>query len=541
MQSINQQKPAGKLISQIKLSGKDTRDILLSSAFFVLSYAPSPFGFFVYVAFVPQIYLYQRNNPLRSVIYGYLIGLIVNLCVLYWLFLYTGTGFSIIVMLNALQFAILGWLLSVLFNTNKKLAVLIFPFLWTFLEYIRQIGDLAFNWLNIAYTQTYFLYLIQFLDITGQSGVVLWICLINIILYLLVKNRSDISSVIKLGSTIILIFLLPLLYGFHKMSERPTAEGISIAYIQPNIDLDQKWDTKTQSQNLQILISMTDSILITQPDLVVWPETAIPYYLKDREEDLAFLKSHIEFNNYHLLTGVIDFSTNEGKRQKHNAVYFFTPGDTAVNIYRKLLLVPGEETVPFKEMLPDWMNPLEKGQLTAGEEPITFEIILIPYKMEFNGNDWQITGRSETLESIRISSVICYESVFPNIVQRFFDQGCDLLIVITNDSWFDYTSQPFQHLQASVLRAIEQRTSVIRCANTGISAFIDPYGRRYFDLLPFHKTSAQKIMPLRKQSSFYSRYGDFVGIICGILVISFLSFLILNLKWKISLKLPYMD
>jgi len=525
------------LISQIKLSGKDTRDILLSSAFFILSYAPSPFGFLIYAAFIPQLYLYQRNNPLRSAIFGYLIGLIVNSCVLYWLLLYAGTGFSIIVILNALQFAILGWLLSVIFAKNNKLTILIFPFLWTFLEYIRQLGDLAFNWMNIAFTQTYFIYLIQFLDITGQSGLVLWICLINIILYFFVKNLSDISNLIKLGSTIILIFLLPLLYGFYKMGERPEVEGVSIAYIQPNIALDQKWDAKTQYQNLQILITMTDSILITQPDLVVWPETAIPYDLNERKEDLALLKSHIEFNNFHLLTGAIDFSISEGKIQKHNAGYFFTPADTVINIYRKLLLVPGEETIPFNEILPDWMNPLEKGQLTAGKEPVTFEITLIPYKMEFIEEDWQVTGRSDKLETIRLSSVICYESVFPNIVQRFFDQGCNLLIVITNDAWFDYTSQPFQHLQASVLRAIEQRTSVVRCANTGISAFIDPYGRRYFDSLPFRKTSAQKIMPVHKEPSFYSQYGDFVGIISGILVISFLSFLILNLKWKISLKL----
>jgi len=523
------------LISQIKLNGKDTRDIILSSVFFILSYAPSPFGFFVYAAFVPQFYIYRRNNPLRSLIFGYLIGLIVNSCVLYWLLLYAGIGFSIIVMLNALQFALLGWILSLLFNKNNKLAIIIFPILWTFLEYIRQFGDLAFNWLNIAFTQTYFLYLIQFIDITGQSGVVLWICLINIFVYLLLINRSNYSRVIKLGSTIFFIFLLPLLYGFYKLSEKPLAQGISIAYIQPNIGLVQKWEPASQPQNLQILKSMTDSVLITQPDLVVWPETAIPYDLNDKREDLKILLSHIEFNNYHLLTGAIDFSTYDGKKQKHNAGYFFVPGDSVFNIYRKLLLVPGEERIPFNELLPVWMNPLEKGQLTSGEEPIVFEMKLIPFKLKFTDDDWQITGRSRSLESIYISSVICYESVFPNIVQRFIDRGCNLLIVITNDAWFDYTSQPFQHLQASVLRAIEQRISVVRCANTGISTFIDPYGRRYFDSAPFHNTSAQKIMPIFKDGSFYSRHGDFVGIISGILLISFLSFLTLNLKWKISL------
>jgi apolipoprotein N-acyltransferase len=436
-----------------------------------------------------------------------------------------------------MQFAFLGWILSVIFNKNKKIAILVFPLLWTFLEYIRQLGDLAFNWLNIAFTQTYFLYLIQFLDITGQSGVVFWICLINTILYLLLINRSNISTVIKLVITVLLLFFIPLLYGFYKMIEKPTADGISIAYVQPNIDLDKKWDSKTKHKNLQILVSMTDSILITHPDLVIWPETAIPYYLKDAEEDLVLLKSHIEFNNYNLLSGAIDFSTDNGHRLKHNATYFFSPEDSEYTIYRKLLLVPGEESIPFNNFMPDWIMPMEKGQLSPGEEAVIFKMNLIPYQLKYKENDWQITGRAPTLQSIKISSVICYESVFPNIVQRFFNEGCDLLIIITNDAWFDYTSQPFQHSQAAVLRAIEQRSSVVRCANSGISTFIDPYGRRFFDSALFHKTSAQKIMPIRKNSTFYSRYGDFVGIISGILVISFLTFLILNLWWKFSLNL----
>jgi apolipoprotein N-acyltransferase len=207
------------------------------------------------------------------------------------------------------------------------------------------------------------------------------------------------------------------------------------------------------------------------------------------------------------------------------------------HIYRKLLLVPGAETVPFKNILPDWINPLGNEQLSAGQEPVIFKLNLVPYQIKFKEGDWQATGRAKVVRSIKISSVICYESVFPNIVKRFFDQGCDLLVVITNDAWFDYTSQPFQHLQASILRAIEQRSSVVRCANSGISTFIDPYGRRYLDSHLFHKSSAQKIMPIRKKSTFYSHYGDFVGIICGILVFSFLTFLTLNLKWKNSLNL----
>ena len=524
---------ANKLISPIKLPPEDRKDIVLSSLFFILSYAPSPFGFFIYVAFVPQLALYQRNRPSKSFIYGYLIGLIVNLCVLFWFLLYSAAGFSIIVILNAFQFAVLGWVLSTIFNKNSKIAILFFPVFWTFLEFSRQYGEFAFNWLNIAYTQTYFLYLIQFLDITGQSGVVFWICIINTLFYLLWINRSTISMVIKLGTTLLFFFLLPFLYSIYRMSEKPAAEGASIAYVQPNIDLETKWDAETQSENVQILTTMTDSILITNPDLIVWPETAIPYYIRDREEDFILLKSQIEFNNYHLLTGAIDYSLKNGKRFKYNAAYFFTPGYQEPEVYHKLLLVPGEEYFPLQNSLSDLFGTPESTQLTPGKNVVLFSMNLLPYKLNYNGDDWRISGRSSELKRFKISCVICYESVFPNLVHRFFDQGCDLLVVMTNDAWFGHTSQPFQHLQASVFRAIEQRCSVVRCANSGISSFIDPYGRQYLDSSLFHETSAQKVMPFRIHSSFYSQHGEFVGIICGILVISFLTSLILNVKLKI--------
>jgi apolipoprotein N-acyltransferase len=536
MQSINQLKVANKLTSLNKIDGRDIRDICISSALFILSYAPSPFGFFIYVAFIPQFYLYQRNRPAQSIIYGYLIGLIVNVCVLYWLLLYAGTGFSIIVILNALQFAIFGGLLSTIFHSYKKMFLITFPFLWTFLEYIRQFGDLAFSWLNVAFTQTYYLYLIQFLDFTGQSGIVFWICLINISIYLIINTRRNLSSAIKYSVLLLLIFILPLLYGTYRLSEQPARNGISIAYLQPNIDLATKWDKNSQQENLKSLIVLTDSVLISDPDLVVWPETAIPYYLGDHIGDLKSLQSHTEFNDYHLITGTIDFSMTNGKKLKHNAVYFFVPGDSSYKVYRKLLLVPGEETIPLYDYLPGWISRFENEPLVAGKEPILFRMKLIPYLLEYKDEDWQITGRSQDEESIHIASVICYESVFPNIVQRFYESECDLLIVITNDAWFDSTSQPFQHLQVAVFRAIEQRTSVVRCANTGVSAFIDPYGRKYLESSLFQTTSAQKVIPVDNHKTFYSRYGDIVGIISGIFVFSFLILQVLNMRWKI---IPY--
>jgi apolipoprotein N-acyltransferase len=532
MQFISRQKKANKLTLPTNSYGKDIRDIVLSSVLFILAYAPSPFGFLIYLAFVPQLYLYQRNDPLRSALYGYLIGLIVNSSVLYWLLLYAGSGFSVIVILNALQFAILGGVLSAVSLYFRNLYLIIFPLFWTFLEYIRQLGDLAFNWLNIAFTQTYYLYLIQFLDITGQSGVVFWICVINVVIFLVITKRSNLHQVYKLGMIGFLLFILPLLYGFYRMSEKPVTDGVSVSYIQPNVDLHVKWDKTLLRENLQVLLGMTDSLIVTKPQLVIWPETAIPYNIYNQKMDLSDLKSQIEFYNYHLITGAIDFSYDGQGERKYNASYFFIPGDPLIYKYHKLLLVPGEETFPLYNILPGWISRYENKPLSAGQEAILFKMKLIPYLVEYKGRDWQIINRADYEKEIRIASVICYESVFPNIVQRFYDKGSDLLIVITNDAWFDYTSQPFQHMQAVILRAIEQRTSVVRCANTGISAFVDPYGRRYLESAVFKKTSAQKVMPIFRTETLYSKFGDFVGIISGILTFSFLILQVLNTRWK---------
>jgi apolipoprotein N-acyltransferase len=431
-------------------------------------------------------------------------------------------GFSIIVILNALQFAVFAGILSYLFDKNNKLALISFPFLWTFLEYIRQFGDLAYNWLNIAHTQSYYLYLIQYVEFTGLSGVVLWICFINISLYFIWRYRRNMIRMLKWGLVLFLLFLLPLVYGFSQLTGYSSAEGISVSYVQPNVQPQLKWSEAFQRKNLQILLTSTDSLLITDPDLIIWPETSIPYFLGSKKNDYNILIRHVAEKKYHLLAGTIDLSSINHHRFKHNAAYFFSPGDSLVSIYRKLLLVPVAEAFPYERYLPEWMIGSVGESLTPGDKPVTFSLNTNPYRVHYNGEDWQVLGKMEKKKSYIISTVICYESVFPNIVQQFFQRGSEMLIIISNDAWFGNTSQPYQHLQAAVFRAIEQRTSVVRCANTGISSFIDPYGRHFYDSKISERALAQKIMPMRKKNTFYSQYGDLIGIISGILLFSFL-------------------
>ena len=246
------------------------------------------------------------------------------------------------------------------------------------------------------------------------------------------------------------------------------------------------------------------------------------------------LRQHVHSNNYHLLAGTLDYTHNNSFKEKYNAAFLMNPNDSTRGIYRKLQLVPVEERFPYKDFIPHWLIGKREFDMTAGGDAVTFEMQSKLYQLHYGGDDWKVVTRDQHLSPINFSTLICYESIFPNLVQQFIDRGSRILIIITNDGWFGYTSQPFQHLQAAIYRALEQRISVVRCANTGISSFIDPYGRRYLESGLFQQELAQKIIPLRMEKTFYSKHGDWLGIFSGIFVFSYLTLLVLSSIGKAS-------
>ena len=230
----------------------------------------------------------------------------------------------------------------------------------------------------------------------------------------------------------------------------------------------------------------------------------------------------------------MDIIRNNDFKEKFNSAFVLNPKDSALSVYHKMQLVPVEERFPYKDYFPHWLIGNREFDMTAGSEAVTFEIQSRLYQLHYESDDWKVVSRDQHFSPIKFSTLICYESIFPNIVQQFIDRGSRILIIITNDGWFGYTSQPFQHLQTAIYRAIEQRISVVRCANTGISAFIDPFGRRYLESGLFQQELAQKIIPLRMERTFYSKHGDWLGIFSGIFVFSYLSLLALNSIGKVS-------
>ncbi|MEJ2637778.1 MAG: apolipoprotein N-acyltransferase [Calditrichia bacterium] len=143
---------------------------------------------------------------------------------------------------------------------------------------------------------------------------------------------------------------------------------------------------------------------------------------------------------------------------------------------------------------------------------------------QYADNNYQTDSLDSVSKSdVNLSAIICYESVFPNIVRNFIARGANLLTIITNDGWFGLTSGPYQHSQYAVLRAVENRVSIIRCANTGISSFIDPTGRVLLKARLETRKDLVDYLPLNTEHTFYTRHGEWFGkiilLVCSLLIL----------------------
>jgi apolipoprotein N-acyltransferase len=227
----------------------------------------------------------------------------------------------------------------------------------------------------------------------------------------------------------------------------------------------------------------------------VWPETATACYLRHRFVYLNWIKYLADSMNASILTGSPDYVWEDSKKAKnYNAAFLIHPGRWQMDSYYKMRLVPFSERVPFEETLP-FLEKLalkisgDIGDYSAGDSVRVFEF-----------------ETSLSRKKVRFSVQICFESVFPDLVVKSVRKGAEFLVVITNDGWFGNTSGPRQHAQIAALRAVENHRWVARCANTGISEFIDPFGR-ITHKIEWNREAilSREIQPLT-ELTFFARY-----------------------------------
>ncbi len=481
-----------------------------SAVLLVLSYPPFDFGWLAWGAFLPWLFsLRACPTPGQAFLQSCWIGLIFFTGTIWWVGHVTVVGTVLLVAYLALYFGAWGWLTQrLLAISDKRLAnrywlfaaLFGLPAAWCLLEYLRSVFLSGFGWNLLGHTQWNWIRLIQIADITGVYGVSFLVVLTNVALCLAFSLRSAAQRKAILGIAG-LCLIAPLAYGslclrqnrppLFSRSFAPSSILFRVAAVQGNIPQTQKWDEAFAEAIWKRYEQLSAHAADEKPDLIVWPETAVPGYLMDTEA-AGRLPDIVRAIQVPLLAGVPVF---ERGKAFNSAVLFSTLGGPAQR-YDKVHLVPFGEFIPLRPLFGWLENIVPIGGFSSGHRFTVFR---------------------DGFPSFSV--LVCFEDLFPGLCRRFAQKGAQCLFVLTNDAWFGRSAASLQHLQASVFRAVENRVWVGRAANTGWTGFIDPYGKRLPPpgQIPRFKPGVAignlQISPW--PTSPYTRWGDWFVFLCA--------------------------
>ncbi len=372
--------------------------------------------------------------------------------------------------------------------------------LWASLEYVRAHFLSGFPWCLLGYSQYAHLQLIQIADITGVYGVSFLVVLSNGLLFaLLFRAPGRNSSLFRLEIFCGLAVLFATVsYGFSHVNgqkKSPPQAMLKCAIIQPDIDQSVKWNPAYRTQTMNVYRKLTLSVSRAHPRLIMWPETAVPFYFQDQSRLSDEVLSLARTSHADLLFGSPAYQLKGNGYAYYNRAYLLTPNGR-IQYYDKVHLVPFGEYVPLKHIF------FFASRLVAGAGDFEPGSAVSPFK---DGN-------------VTIGPLICFEAIFPELARAQVKDGAQILVNLTNDAWFGTTSAPYQHLAMAVFRAVENHRPLVRAANTGISAFISPTGAiKSRSRLFIQQTLIRDVQPLSSPLSMYTRMGDiFVLFLCVI-------------------------
>lgn len=487
---------------------------ILSGIALVLAFPPFGAGFLAWGALVPLFFSLDGASRRTAFLLGSASGFAFYLGTVYWvihsMYNFGGVplGVSILVMLSlvlylSLYTGVFGLLVSVTAGFDRLARVMLFPAFWVMLEYLRGHLFTGFPWVLLGYTQSQYLPLIQISDITGVWGVSYLIAAFNAAAFFVLRHlvkKEERLPVLPVGAAIALLSLT-LVYGMLRMDnvdkEVSGWSAMKVGIAQGSIDQSVKWDGGYQQKTLDIYKDLTSKAGRENARLVIWPETAIPFYFEAEKIRDGFVGSIMRDAGTYVLTGSPSYNYNpvSAEVSYYNSVYLLSPAGEALGRYDKIHLVPFGEYVPLRSILPFKKLTAGVGDFNEGPGPV-------PIMFEGGG----------------IGTLVCFESIFPEIARGAVKNGATMLANLTNDAWFGYTSAPYQHFGMAVFRAVENKSYLVRAANTGISAVIDPNGRIRKETRLFERTVIVDEIRLRQGDlTFYSRYGDAFAWACAVI------------------------
>jgi len=488
-------------------------------------------GSAAWFALVPLLLVLPHVSPRQAAVLGWITGGIFHLIGLSWLLALRFTWGNLpltilswigLVLYCSIYTAVFTFMYAALVRKQlfKRLAariVFLFlsPLLWCGLEYFRSILFTGFPWNLLGASQYQNPVLLQPASVGGVYAISFLIVLFNTALALTVERiwhevRSGVRGRRLHVELMVGLLALAISWSMGVRSVRQLTEtamedprGLHIALVQPAIPQVQKWSAEHAQKIKHALARQTEIVLMSQPDLIVWPETATPDMVRFDPASWELVTDAVAEGAF-LLVGTMDL--DPVTRALYNAALLVGPDEKIHEAYYKRHLVPFGEYVPLVRWFP-WLDRF--APLGFSCTPGDMEQSLAPLPTA-NGN-------------VAASVLICFEDVFPYLARRDVRRGAQILVNLTNDGWFDGTSAPRQHLALSVVRAVENQVPLVRSANTGVSAFVDQAGR--IQEVPGYRAEGQRgsrvrgvvIMPPGRKPTLYTRFGDWLlAIPCAI-------------------------
>jgi len=374
-------------------------------------------------------------------------------------------------------------------------ALLLAPFAWVTIEILRAHTLFRFSWCLLGYSQQPNVPFIQVARFGAVYAVSFVVAAASAVLAFLAFARTPQARAGATSGLAVLVWAVGM-YGSWAMGQPiPSTGRIRVGLVQAAIRQDEKWDPARAWDNIDRHVALTQRAAERGARFVVWPESAVPFYYDHTQGLAAQLDQLAQAHRLHLLFGNDDREKDPGGRVFVGAKMVDPSGELVMR-YHKIRLVPFGEYVP--------MQPL----LTLGGR---YAAKLVNQVADFTPGTEHVLGR---VDGHPIGATICYEAIFPDLVRGFAAGGAELLVNITNDAWYGRSSAPHQHLMMAAFRAVENGKYLVRAANTGISAVVDPHGRILEQTPLFEATILVRDVPFVPGTTFYARHGDVFAWTC---------------------------
>lgn len=518
---------------RIATSGGRILAVILFAILSWLGWPASGFAPLLFVAWIPLLAyedsVAERKRDgfrIRFFPLTYLAFFLFNLITTWWIYFASPFGMMGAVMANALIMTFVFWMFhQVKFQLGKSIGYVFLVAAWLAFEYLHLDWDLTWPWLNLGNGFAAYTGCIQWYEFTGTGGGTLWILCMNILLYEFAKSPSlkrVIAPAILLIVPVLFSQIIIVNYAEHSNSKE-------VIIVQPNIDpYNEKFSGMSSDEQLSRMLQLASSVITPSTKLMLLPETALPDGIWEEQINQ---QEHIRRLTYfaaahpglYILTGAATYRFYDGKDYPATARKFGNTDDhydafnsallinkdSVLAIYHKSKLVPGVEKMPY---------------------PVIFGY-LDQFAIDLGGIAGSL-GMQDSSEVFRApdvitAPVICYESIYGDYIGTYVRRGAQMISIITNDGWWGDTPGYRQHLQYGRLRAIEHRRSIARCANTGISCFIDQLGNVHQKSTWWTPQALRGNVNLNDYQTFYTRHGDYLGrfgLMVGMLLLAY-SFL----------------